>query len=54
MIKLILDRDGRLLAVEGLRDQRGVVRPDLAMSAKRFAAAVNEEFRELRVEVHPG
>lgn len=53
MIKLILDRQGRLVAVEDY-GSRGVVRVDQAMSPKRFAAAVNEEFRELRVEVHNG
>ena len=52
MIRLILDKEGRLVAVEDL-SQRGVVRVD-GTSLKRFVSAVNEEFRELRVEVHPG
>jgi hypothetical protein len=36
VIRLVLDREGRLAAV----------------SLRRFAQAVNEEFPELRVEVH--
>jgi hypothetical protein len=49
MIKLVLDRSGRLVAVEGT-GPRGVVRPE-HVSVQRFAQEVREEFPELTVEV---
>jgi hypothetical protein len=51
VIRLVLDREGRLAAVEDL-GTRGVVRVPERVSLRRFAQAVNEEFPELRVEVH--
>jgi hypothetical protein len=53
VIRLVVDGQGRLVAVEELGDRRGVVRVD-GTSLKRFAQAVNEEFPEVRVEVHKG
>ena len=54
MHKLVLDQEGRLVAVEGSEldfRQRGVVRTP-GISLKRFVQAVREEFPDLLVEVH--
>lgn len=50
MVRLILDRNGRLLAVEGA-GPRGVVWPIGSVSLNRFVDGVNSEFPELQVEV---
>ena len=50
MIRLIVDRAGRLLAVEG-DGPRGVVWPVGSVSLNRFVEGVNQEFPELTVEV---
>jgi hypothetical protein len=46
VIKLILDPDGKLVAVESDGGLRGVVRPP-NISTDRFMRAVREEFPEL-------
>jgi hypothetical protein len=51
VIKVVLDAQGQVQAVEDL-GRRGVVRGP--MSLARFTKAVNEEFPELRLEVHRG
>jgi hypothetical protein len=49
MAKLILDVEGRLVAVES--DKRGVVWPIGSMSLKRFVEAVNLECLGVTIEV---
>ena len=49
MIRLVLSREGTLLAVED-DAKRGVVR--VGASTRRFADAVGQEFPELQIILH--